>query len=62
MVKVILIAALCIISGCQTVGNYCDLNTPHRFTQEQIDRLTDEQVKRYLAENKYGQKACGWRP
>lgn len=54
--------SLIFLVSCNTTGDFCDLNKPHRFTQEQIDRLTDEQAERYLAENRYGQKACGWRP
>lgn len=50
------------LSGCQTVsGNFCDLARPIRLTPEQVDRLTDDQVRQFLGHNQRGEKQCGWR-
>lgn len=62
MVKIILVASLALLAACTTTtGDFCDLAKPHRFTEEQIAALTDEQVERYLAENRYGAAKCRWR-
>jgi len=56
------LAALVLVS-CQTPqGSFCDLAKPIRLTPEQIDQLTDDQVRQYLGHNTRGQKMCGWKP
>ena len=51
-----------LLSGCQTTGgSFCDLAKPIRLSPEQIDQLTDDQVRQYLGHNTRGQKLCGWR-
>lgn len=55
------LAALVLVS-CQTPqGSFCDLAKPIRLSPEQIDQLTDEQVRDFLGHNTRGQKLCGWR-
>lgn len=55
------LAALVLVS-CQTPqGSFCDLAKPIRISPEQIDKLTDEQVRDFLGHNTRGQKLCGWR-
>lgn len=56
------LAALVLVS-CQTVpaSGFCDLAKPIRLSPEQIDQLTDDQVRQYLGHNTRGQKLCGWR-
>jgi len=55
------LAALVLVS-CQTPqGSFCDLAKPIRLSPEQIDKLTDEQVRDFLGHNTRGQKLCGWR-
>lgn len=64
MGKVILILALCITAACQSIpkSQFCDIAKPIRPTPEQVDQLTDAQVKELLAHNRKGQALCRWRP
>ena len=56
------LAALVLVS-CQTPqGSFCDLAKPIRLSPEQIDKLTDEQVRQVLGHNQRGAKLCGWKP
>lgn len=63
MVKVAILLAALVLTGCQTTqGSFCEMSKPVRLTNEQIDTLTDEQVRQLLAHNRKGQSMCGWRP
>lgn len=50
------------LTGCQTTGkgDFCDIAKPIRLTSEQIDKLSDAQVKELLAFNEKGSRLCGW--
>ena len=59
------IFVICVfLAACQTTpvqGDFCKRNQPLRFTEQQIDNMSDKQVERVLAHNERGQKLCGWR-
>lgn len=42
-------------------GEFCD-GAPIRLTPDQIDTLTDDQVRAILTHNRRGALECGWRP
>jgi hypothetical protein len=49
--------------ACQTVhGDFCNVAKPIRPTSEQIDAMTDAQVKELLAHNRKGAALCAWKP
>jgi len=52
------------LASCQTVpaSGFCDIAKPIRLSPEQIDKLTDEQVRQVLGHNQRGAKLCGWKP
>lgn len=64
MVKVVALAALLVLSACQTSpkGSFCALEEPDRFSEETIATMTDTQVRKSLAKNELGQRLCGWKP
>lgn len=63
MVKVLVLAALIALSGCQTTGgSFCTIAKPIRLSHAQVDQLSDAEVKALLAHNQRGQKLCGWHP
>lgn len=56
------LAALVLVS-CQTPqGSFCDLAKPIRLSPEQIDQLTDDQVRQYLGHNERLRTLCRVRP
>jgi hypothetical protein len=59
-----LILALLLLVACKTTGSgsFCDIAKPIRPTPEQVDQLTDAQVKELLAHNRKGAALCGWKP
>ena len=62
MVKALVLAAILALTACQTMnGDFCTLAKPIRLTPEQVDALTDDQVRQYLGHNERGRKQCGWR-
>lgn len=67
MVKRLILAALLtstlLLTACQTTGgsSFCDIARPIRPTTEQIDQLTDEQVRQLLGHNEKGARLCGWK-
>lgn len=51
-----------LLAGCQTTGgSFCDIARPIRLTPEQVDQLTDEQVRQFLAHNEKGRRLCRWK-
>ncbi|TIM14453.1 MAG: hypothetical protein E5Y67_12295 [Mesorhizobium sp.] len=63
MVKVLTIALLIALAGCQTTkGSFCAISSPIRLSAAAVDALTDSEVKAILAHNRKGQKLCSWRP
>lgn len=61
--KLILIAALCIMAGCQTVpkGSFCQIAKPIRPSQHTIDAMSDHEVAELLSFLEKGKRLCGWR-
>jgi hypothetical protein len=56
---------LLLASGCGSgryVNSFCFTESPIRHTAEEIDRLSEAQVRRDLAHNEFGEKHCGWKP
>ena len=54
---------LVLLTACQsTSGDFCQIAHPIRLSQQAIDAMSDEEVKHALAQNRLGQKLCGWRP
>lgn len=50
------------LAACQAVqGDFCDVAKPIRPTTEQIDAMTDAQVRELLSQNELGRKLCGWK-
>lgn len=63
MVKVLALAALVALAGCQTPsGDFCDISRPLRLSAATVDAMTDQEVAVALAFNKRGEALCGWRP
>lgn len=57
------------LAGCSTTptggskgGSFCDVSRPIRIAPEAVDALTTEQAREALSHNRYGEKACGWKP
>lgn len=62
MVKVLTIAALLALAGCQTAsGSFCAGARPFRVSPQAVDAMTDAQVAAALAHNKKGAALCGWK-
>lgn len=50
-----------LIAGCATSsGDFCDVADPLRPSAD--DRLTAGTKMQMLKINRYGEKACGWKP
>lgn len=64
MVKGLTLAALILLSACQTVpkGNFCSTAEPIRLPKAAIATLSFEKQKDVLAHNLKGAKLCGWKP
>lgn len=63
MVKVLALALILAIVGCQsTKGSFCAIAKPQRPSQATIEAMTDAEVAQALAALEKGQKLCGWRP
>lgn len=63
MVKGLILAALIALAGCTTAkGSFCEIAQPTRLSQAAIAALSDAEVKKILADNRKGQRLCGWRP
>ncbi|RWL14901.1 MAG: hypothetical protein EOR57_31640 [Mesorhizobium sp.] len=63
MVKILTLAVLLAISGCQTTkGSFCAIAKPVRLSEAQVLQLSDAEVKALLAHNQRGQRLCGWKP
>lgn len=62
--RLILMVALGIIAGCTSIpkGDFCDIAKPLRPTAEQIDAMSDAQVREMLAHNRKGLALCRWKP
>lgn len=63
MVKILVLAALVALAGCQTAkGSFCAISHPIRLSQKTIAALSDAEVAQVLAFNKKGQRLCHWKP
>jgi hypothetical protein len=63
MVKAVALAALLVLSACQTPSaGFCAIAKPMRPTAAEIDAMSDQSVTAMLSHNLKGQKLCGWRP
>lgn len=53
-----------VVAGCSTasVGDFCKIAQPLRFSKEAVALLPEAEVDSQLAHNRYGQKHCGWTP
>lgn len=62
--KLILIAAFCIMAGCQTVpkGSFCSIASPIRPSRATIDAMSDREVAEFLSFLEKGKRLCGWKP
>lgn len=60
----LVLLTLLFLAACQTTGkgDFCSIAQPIRLPSEQIDQLTDAQVKELLAHNRKGAALCGWKP
>lgn len=62
MVKILILAALLAIGGCQTTkGSYCQIAKAQRPSQATIDSMTDAEVNDALAALEKGAALCGWK-
>jgi hypothetical protein len=65
-------AALAVTLGaCSTIGSaprsddpqvWCDLNEPRRHSPEVIDLMSEVELEKLNAHNRYGEQHCGWKP
>lgn len=56
-----LISTLALSAGCKTtVGNFCDVEKVYR--PKAGETYSDENKRRIVAFNEYGEKQCGWKP
>jgi predicted small secreted protein len=65
MVKRLILAAVvaATLTACQTMqGDFCDIAKPLRPTAEQVDSMSDAQVRELLSHNRKGEKLCRWKP
>lgn len=62
MAKVLILAALLALAGCQTSGSFCQISSPIRLSPEAIAAMSDGEVAATLAHNEKGAALCGWRP
>lgn len=63
MGKVAALAVLLALAACQTPkGGFCSIAEPIRLAADQVDHLTDAEVKALLSHNRKGQRLCGWNP
>jgi hypothetical protein len=64
MGKIATLIAVAALVGCATSsgGSFCDLAKPLRLSHDQVDHLTDDQVRQFLGHNERGAKLCGWKP
>lgn len=55
--------AALLLAGCTTAkGSFCAISSPIRPSAETVERLSDGEVRDILAQNRRGEKLCGWRP
>lgn len=60
--KYAIILALLALSACQTAsGSFCQIARPQRPSAEEIAAMSDARVAEVLAQNRKGQKLCGWK-
>lgn len=63
LIPTIALFAMVALTACQTTsGSFCDIAKPIRPSVEQIDQMTDAQVRELLAHNRKGQRLCRWNP
>lgn len=63
MVKGLTLALLIALAGCTTArGSFCEIASPTRLSTQAIAALSDAEIKKILADNRKGEKLCGWRP
>lgn len=63
MVKALILGGLLALAACQTTGGtFCDITRPIRLSAQAIDAMTDTEVTAALAQNRKGQRLCGWKP
>jgi len=63
MVKGLTVALLIALAGCTTTrGSFCEISQPTRLSKAAIAALSDAEVKKILADNRKGEKLCGWKP
>ncbi|QIG67227.1 hypothetical protein [Rhizobium phage RHEph27] len=53
---------LLVVTSCASgpTSNWCLLNQPIRYTQTEIDHLSDTKVEEGVQHNRLGAKLCGW--
>ncbi|KAB2656259.1 hypothetical protein F9K94_17300 [Brucella tritici] len=62
MVKVIALAAFCILSACASPqGSFCLVSAPMRPSPAALAAMTDREVSAMLSHNEKGAKLCGWK-
>lgn len=63
LIPTVALFAMVALTACQTAsGSFCDIAKPIRPSVEQIDQMTDAQVRELLAHNRKGQRLCSWNP
>ncbi len=63
MVKILTLAALLALAGCQTTkGSYCALADAQRPSNATIDAMSDAEVERALIELEKLRRLCGVKP
>lgn len=63
MVKVLILACMIALAGCQTAkGSFCTIASPIRPSASTIAAMSDAEVRDVLAHNRKGQKLCQWHP
>jgi hypothetical protein len=61
--KALIIMFLVALAGCTTTrGSFCEISQPTRLSKAAIAGLSDAEVKKILADNRKGEKLCGWKP
>jgi len=64
MVRKTLILAACLaLGGCVTArGDFCQISSPIRLSNQIVEQMSDSEVNDVLRHNRLGQELCGWSP
>ncbi len=58
---VVTVLALCLLAGCATTGDFCDVARPIYGAKSDQKNASDQLIEGVVSHNTYGARHCGWK-